>query len=258
MLQTPSRATQRLSLAEPLRTWAATPSEYPRDKSVVQLFEQVTAAHPEGTALLSNSLEVTRPVTYEELNRRANRLAQELRARGVGSETLVGLCVDGPEMVVAILAILKAGGAYVPFDNAYPRERVKFMLDDTRAPLFITQKSAATRVLQEVLQERHTATLFLDEEFGRDAGDTPNLTLGSSPNSLAYVMYTSGSTGRPKGVLVEHRSIVRLVCNTGYCEFGPYQVFLQSSPVSVWELGRPTEMRGGSAFLHRALSRISA
>ncbi|GAC1702707.1 MAG: hypothetical protein NVS9B4_08680 [Candidatus Acidiferrum sp.] len=135
-------------------------------------------------------------------------------------------------MIVAILAILKAGGAYVPFDSTYPRERIEFMLKDTHPPLFITQKSFAAAALETVLEKTQTATLFLTDEFTREAGNIPNPPAAGSSTSVAYVMYTSGSTGRPKGVLVEHRSIARLVCNTNYCHFGPDEVFLQSSPVS--------------------------
>jgi amino acid adenylation domain-containing protein len=232
MLQTSSRSDERhscLGLPEPVRSWAGISTNYPRNKSVVQVFEETAAAHADKVALVSRTPSGTQRVTYNELNRRANRLAEELRKRGVAAETPVGLCVDeSPELIVAILGILKAGGAYVPFDSTYPRERIDWMLEDTRTPLFVTQRALAV----VVLGQNRVPALFMDDEFGRDAGNAPNPPVASSPTSLAYVMYTSGSTGRPKGVLVEHRSIVRLVCNTNYCRFGAEEVFLQSSPVS--------------------------
>lgn len=199
-------------------------TEYPREKSVAQLFEEAAAKYPEKTALIFNSS----VLTYCELNRRANRLAHHLREKGVGDEVMAGVCLErSPEMIIALLAILKAGGAYVPFDPSYPRERLDFMLADTAAAVMVTQKS----LVATAVADRNVPTIVIEESVPAAGNDENPPPIGGS-RSLAYVMYTSGSTGRPKGVLIENRSIARLVFNTNYCSFGPNEVFLQAAPIS--------------------------
>jgi amino acid adenylation domain-containing protein len=224
----------RASLPEPLQKWNDTRTDYPREKSVAQLFEETAAAHPNATAVVLGG----QTLTYAELNRRANRLAHRLRPMGVGPEVMVGCCLERSlGLIVALVAILKAGGAYVPLDASYPKERFDLLLEDTHTPVMITQKSLAANVLSG----RKVAGIVVDdEEFAASAlasapasaDSDQNPTPAGGPESLAYVMYTSGSTGRPKGVMVENRAIVRLVRNTNYCRFGPEEVFLQYAPIS--------------------------
>src|ERR1700732_5227150 len=110
-------------LPEPLRTWSGIRSEYPRSATVSALFEEVANAHPGAIALAQDEIQVT----YEELNRRANRLAHRLRHAGVKPDAMVGCYFERSiEMIVAFLAVLKAGGAYVPLDPAYPKARLDF------------------------------------------------------------------------------------------------------------------------------------
>jgi amino acid adenylation domain-containing protein len=214
-------------LPEPLRNWSGTRTDFPRDASVAAVFEEVAQQHPDAVAVIQGDVQLT----YERLNRRANRLAGRLRHAGVKPETMIACYFERSiELIVAFLAVLKAGGAYVPLDPAYPRARLDFILQDMRAPLILTRKSLASSVLpQEAIQ-----VLLADEEpetlHASEDEQNPRQTAG--PTSLAYVMYTSGSTGRPKGVMVEHRGIVRLVCGTNYCHFGPDEIFLQFAPTS--------------------------
>jgi amino acid adenylation domain-containing protein/non-ribosomal peptide synthase protein (TIGR01720 family) len=167
---------------------------------VHQLFEQHVEQHPENTAVVFEGARLN----YGELNARANRLAHYLRRRGVGMDVPVAICVERSlEMVVAVMGVLKSGGAYVPLDPRYPRERLAFMLAETRAPWLLTQKH-----LVEGLPASGARPLFLDEvwdEIALESEDNPKLI--QQPESLAYVIYTSGSTGRPKGVMVSHRSL---------------------------------------------------
>ncbi|MBF0215187.1 MAG: AMP-binding protein, partial [Magnetococcales bacterium] len=118
--------TQRHQLLE---SWNDTHAEYPkRHHGLHQLFEDQVLATPNAVALLCDD---GRSLTYDALNRLANRLAHHLRAQGVGPDRLVGICLErNQELVVALLATLKAGGAYVPLDPAYPRDRIAFMLSD--------------------------------------------------------------------------------------------------------------------------------
>ena len=116
--------------------WNDSAVDYPRDRCIHQLFEQQVARTPDATAVV---FEDTR-LSYAELNARANRLAHHLITLGVGPDTLVGLCLERSlELVVGLLGILKAGGAYVPLDPSYPAPRLAFMLEDTRAPVLLTQ-----------------------------------------------------------------------------------------------------------------------
>jgi amino acid adenylation domain-containing protein len=200
------------------------PKEYPLDRSVAQLFEEVVAANPNSIALISGHEQLS----YAELNSRANRLAHRLGSLGVGPETLVGCCMERSiELIVALVAILKAGGAYVPLDPAYPKERFDFLVRDTRTKLMLTQSSLASTILAGYQQD----CLLVDSSWSSGA-DPGNPATARGPGCLAYVMYTSGSTGRPKGVMVENSAVVRLVRNTNFCRFGPDEVFLQFAPIS--------------------------
>ena len=205
--------------------WNRTEKEYPRDKTLHGLFEEQTERSPDAEAVVFGQ----QRLSYGGLNERANRLARYLRKRGVGPEVLVGVCVERSlEMLVGLLGIVKAGGAYVPLDPAYPRQRLAFMLEDTRAPVVLTQESLA-----DSLPEGNFERVRLDAdwaEIARENGENPES--GTTAENLAYVMYTSGSTGTPKGVSICHRSIVRLVRGTDYARFGPDEVFLQFAPIS--------------------------
>jgi amino acid adenylation domain-containing protein/non-ribosomal peptide synthase protein (TIGR01720 family) len=174
---------------------------------VHQLFEQHVEQHPENTAVVFEGARLN----YGELNARANRLAHYLRRRGVGMDVPVAICVERSlEMVVAVMGVLKSGAAYVPLDPRYPRERLAFMLAETRAPWLLTQ-----RHLVKGLPASSARALYLDEdwdEIALESEDNPreskvNPEVTQQPESLAYTIYTSGSTGRPKGVMVSHRNL---------------------------------------------------
>jgi amino acid adenylation domain-containing protein len=215
-----------LELPEAVGRWNDTATDYPRDKSVAQLFEEVAAERPDSIAVVFAG----ERISYGELNLRANRLAHRLRRMGVTAETMVGCCIErSTELIVALLAVLKAGGAYVPLDPAYPKERINLLLEETRPAVVLTQLALAATVLAG----RNLASLFVDEMSSTaDAADDLNPELAGGPRSLAYVMFTSGSTGKPKGVMVENRAIVRLVRDTNYCQFGSEQVQLLFAPIS--------------------------
>src|SRR5829696_1864991 len=180
--------------------WNDTPTEYPRDRCIHELFEEQAEHTPEAVAVVSGDDQLT----YRELNGRTNQLARHLRALGVGPEVLVGICVErSMEMMVGLLGVLKAGGAYVPLDPAYPKQRLAFMLEDTQAPVLLTQER-----LVKGLPEHGAEMVCLDAHWpllAREAEDNP--AGAAKADSLAYVIYTSGSTGQPKGVMVEHRAL---------------------------------------------------
>ena len=117
--------------------WNDTGKEYPRDKCIHELFEQQVERTPTSVAVVYED----RQLTYWQLNERSNQLAHYLRKRGIGPDCLVGICMERSlDLVVAMLGILKAGGAYVPLDPSYPRERLEFMLVDTRMRVLVADK----------------------------------------------------------------------------------------------------------------------
>jgi len=143
-------------------------------------------------------------LTYEELERRANRLAAHLRGLGVGPDGLVGICLPrGNDMVVAVLATLKAGGGYLPLDPAYPRPRLEQMIVDSQVGVVVT-----TSALRGDLPLGEARAVCVDGDAGAIAAHAEGpVDGGARPETLAYVIYTSGSTGTPKGVMLEHRNV---------------------------------------------------
>lgn len=174
------------------------------DQCVQEIFEAQVEQTPDAVAVVSKDARLT----YSQLNRRANRLAHQLRARGVGPEVLVGICLKrSVEFIVGSLGILKAGGAFLPLDPTYPRERLSFMLEDSAASLLLTQKH-----LVENLPNQNIDVISLDcNDVNVVQQSNENCENGAAAENLAYVIYTSGSTGSPKGVEITHGSLLNLV-----------------------------------------------
>jgi amino acid adenylation domain-containing protein len=202
--------------------WNNTTKEYPKDKCVHQLFEEQVTLTPDAIAVVFEGEQLT----YKELNQRANQLAHHLQSLGVGSEVLVGICVERSiEMVVGLLGILKAGGAYVPLDPTYPLERLVFMLEDAQVPVLLTQAK-----LVESLPKHQARIVCLDTDWEVIAQQShENCKTSVTPDKTIYVVYTSGSTGLPKGVPVPHLAVNRLVLNTNYINLETKDVIAQVS-----------------------------
>jgi amino acid adenylation domain-containing protein len=209
--------------------------EYPSDACLHTLFERQVARTPGATAVVFQGEELS----YAGLNARANRLAHHLVARGVGPDARVAICVErGMEMVVALLAVLKAGGGYVPLDPAYPEDRLRYTLADSRPLLLLTQAA-----LRERFSDLDLPVLSLDADAPSwaDLPETNPERADVGPAHLAYVIYTSGSTGQPKGVMVEHRNVARLFSATdAWFGFGASDVWTLfhsfAFDFSVWEI----------------------
>ncbi|WP_157267216.1 non-ribosomal peptide synthetase [Paenibacillus alvei] len=197
-----------------------TTTNYPREKTIQHLFEEQAEKWPNAIAIQFGEAQLT----YRELNERANRLARTLRGKGIKAGRFVGVMTDrSPEMIIAIMAILKAGGAYVPIDPDYPEERIRYMIEDSKASLL---------VVHQHLQSKHIPSectvVVVDDETSYHADGT-NLEQNNGASDLAYVIYTSGTTGMPKGNLTTHRNIVRVVRDTNYIEIDQRDTVLQLS-----------------------------
>ncbi len=223
-----------------LHEWNGARVEYPRDRCVHELFEEQARRTPESAALAFGD----RGLTYRELDQCANRLALRLRDSGVGPETLVAVCAERSlEMVTGLLAILKAGGAYVALDPNYPPERLAFMLEDTEAPVLLTQGHLASKLPAHSAKIVYLGPEDVDSQGSDQPANLENPRGGITAENLANVIYTSGSTGRPKGTLLEHRGLVRLATSSWREGFKKDDVFFQYAPISFdassWEIWIP-------------------
>lgn len=176
--------------------------DYPRERSVPQLFSAHARSRPEAPAVIFED----RVMTYGELDRCSSQVATFLCNNGIGRGSLVGVHVHrSVEMVAALLGIMKSGAAYVPMDPAYPRDRIAYMIDDAKLPMLIADSS-----LRASVPESKARVVSLQDVIraGTPLSTVPEI---GEIDGLAYVIYTSGSTGHPKGVEVGHRALVNLL-----------------------------------------------
>jgi amino acid adenylation domain-containing protein len=189
-----------------LSDWNATDHDYPRHKCVHELFEEQVAQYPEAVAA---SFEHS-SLTYAQLDRRANQLANHLVKIGVTPGALVGIALDRSlDLLVGLLGIWKAGAAYLPLDTAYPRDRIASIIEQTSLPFLLTHSKFVPDL--PIFDSR---PICLDRDsvlIERESPVRPTIELDSS--ALAYIIFTSGSTGKPKGVEVTHRNVVNLLCS---------------------------------------------
>ncbi|WP_425526338.1 amino acid adenylation domain-containing protein [Rhizobium leguminosarum] len=184
--------------------------DYPSDLCVHALFEAQVRRAPDAVALVFEE----QSISYGALNADANQLAHHLIGLGVRPDQPVAICVErSPAMVVGLLAILKAGGAYVPLDPAYPRQRLRQLLDDAGPRLLLCDAAGRAALGAEAIANLSVVDLNAATPAWADqsADDPDPHALGLTARHLAYVIYTSGSTGTPKGVMVEHRNTVNLL-----------------------------------------------
>ncbi len=183
-----------------LHDFNAAEANYPKNKTVVDLFEEQVDENPTATALVFGKDQLS----YFELNQRVNQLAHGLMNRGVSTGSVVAICVEPSfEMIIGVLAIMKCGAAYVPIDPECPHERIHFIIHDSKACLVLIHNNAAG------LEGLETQALFNIDAYlaSRGKENVRNPEILTSPDNLAYVIYTSGSTGKPKGVQISHDNL---------------------------------------------------
>ena len=191
-----------------LQLWNQADAGFSAERLVHELVADRARENPQAIAVKFDA----QTLSYGELDSQANRLAHALIARGVGPEVRVAIAMPrSAESLVAFLAVMKAGGVYVPLDIEYPRDRLLYMMQDSRAQLLLTH----SRALQQLPIPDGLDTLAIDrtEDWADYADTAPDVKLDG--DNLAYVIYTSGSTGMPKGVAVSHGPLVAHIIATG-------------------------------------------
>ncbi|MEU8697757.1 amino acid adenylation domain-containing protein [Streptomyces sp. NPDC048680] len=228
----PSAALSELEMLGPderhriVTEWNATSAPVPAAATLHQLFEERAALTPDAVAVVCGTDELT----YRELDQRANQLAHRLRADpGIGPDVPVGVCLErSPALVWTLLGILKAGAAYVPLDPEHPAERLAYLVEDSGAPLVVTDTAHAGLLAE--------GPRLLAVDRASDLPDTLPVTAPepvAGPGDLSYLIYTSGSTGRPKGVRIEHRGVVNYLAGMQHAfPIAPGEGFLQATPLS--------------------------
>ncbi|MBO6508086.1 MAG: amino acid adenylation domain-containing protein [Roseibium sp.] len=216
-----------------VETWNATDHFYGYQGGLVAMMEKQVHETPDHPALIFKE----QVLSYAEFNARVNRLARQLREKGVGRDKFVALFMDRSlEMVIGLWAAIKAGGAYVPLNTEDPSGRLTEIIEDCKPVAVLTQDHLRDKIETDVSE-----VIVLPEGGDVDPGaDGRDLGIEISANDLAYMIYTSGSTGKPKGVVVEHEAIHNRVVWM-HEEYGlePQDRVLQKTPytfdVSVWE-----------------------
>ena len=195
------------------------------EAGIHELFERQAERTPDAPALVA----APERLTYRDVNRRANRVAHELRRRGIGVGSRVAIFMErSAEMFVAVLAVLKAGAAYVPLNVQHPGERTRFVLSDAGPSAVLTQERLAATL------PASSARIIPVDTLGKNAGnDEVNFSFAAGPENPAYIVYTSGSTGQPKGSIVPHRALVNHALQmTELYDLGPGRRMLQFFPLS--------------------------
>jgi amino acid adenylation domain-containing protein len=201
-------------------------STYQKDKSIAYLFSEQANRTPFRRALSFGN----KTLTYQQLEEKSNQLANYLKSKGIKREEHIPVCLDRSEdLVIAILAILKAGGTYVPLDPEYPAERIRLMLEDTRAKIILCNRNNL-----DILgtPSDHLIILMDEERYRINQESTGSPLISGDGSDLAYIMYTSGSTGRPKGVMIENRNVISLVRGINYMNLSGKNVLLSTSSAS--------------------------
>ncbi len=219
--------------AEILDNWNNTDKEYNKHLCLHHKFEQQVNKTPQAVALIFND----QTLTYEALNKYANKMANLLISKGVNIEDKIGVCQErGLEMIISIIGIHKAGATYVPIDPNYPEDRMQMILEDAN-PKFILTKNSSSHNIPNKFQKIYVDNILAESVPANET--QPNVKVNS--HNVAYIIYTSGSTGKPKGVMIEHHSVINKI------EWMQYQHPLKENDtlmlktpvtfdVSVWEL----------------------
>ena len=208
-----------------LNSFNNTKMPYSDNKSYIDLFNEQVKNNPNKTALIFHG----QKVSYDELNKKSNQIANCLIKKGIKNNDFVGLLVNRSiELIVAILGILKAGAAYVPIDPSYPAARINYMIKDSNIKIVLSQKNIIDAVNIENAIDIDLNNSII---YKTNSNKTPNLII--LPKNYAYLIYTSGSTGNPKGVIISHKNINNFIAGiTNKIDFSKINNVLSITTVS--------------------------
>jgi amino acid adenylation domain-containing protein/non-ribosomal peptide synthase protein (TIGR01720 family) len=179
--------------------WNITSNSYLLDKNLKHLIEKQVQIRPDSIAALFEN----KHLTYSELNNKANQLASYLRLHGITAESIVAILTEKSiEFIIAIMSSIKAGAGYVPIDPSYPKERIFYILNDSKTKIILTKQTFKN------LYEGFTGKAVWLDNFAYTKYSDKNTDIDVVPQSLAYIIYTSGSTGNPKGVLIDSQGLL--------------------------------------------------
>ncbi|WP_455714507.1 non-ribosomal peptide synthetase, partial [Anaerosporobacter sp.] len=202
----------------------ATRIEYEKEATLVDLFERQVNEHPQDIAVEWGD----ESATYEQINARANTIANVLREYNISTDCIVPILVKRSiDTLICMIAVLKAGGAYLPVDTEYPAERISYMLTHSKAKVILAHKELLDKV-----QTLECETILVDDkQYRQETKENPKYSVNC--HNLAYVLYTSGSTGKPKGVMIEHQQVHNFLIGMNQAiDFSDYHNVLSLTTVS--------------------------
>ncbi|NOQ27711.1 MAG: amino acid adenylation domain-containing protein, partial [Bacteroidales bacterium] len=209
-----------------------TTEDYPKEKTVINLFEEQVLKTPENTALIFKE----EKISYSEFNENVNQAVNYLLTNGVKKGDVVGVISErSMEMMVSIFAVLKAGAVYLPIDPNYPEKRINYIFENSQTKIVLCQEKYSTKLSSNI------DNILILGNWQNQSQTNKETNIHCSPNDLAYIIYTSGSTGNPKGVMIDHYSLTNRLNWMGKAyPVNSDDVFIQKTTivfdVSVWEL----------------------
>lgn len=234
-----------------ISTVNASEREYPGDKGIKQIFEEIVSGFPDHIAIIEGK----ETYTYQQVYTAALKVANFLVSQNYSAESRIAILMDySYDAIVSTMGVIMAGYAYVPLNEDYPHSRSKQIILDSDAKIIIGQQKYIREIiaLQESCAGLESVLIIDSDIISMDPAvflsfhqtgkrifdlkdvtdDSPLPTVKRNGSSLVYVIFTSGSTGIPKGVMVEDRSVIRLVRNTNYVQITPEDCLLSLSAFS--------------------------
>ena len=185
-----------------LNTFNNTNFNYNKKENIIEQFYKIVKKFPNKIAIICNN----EKITYDELNKKSNILANYLKEKNKNSSSIIGIMLNRSiEMTIGLLAILKSGSAYLPIDPEYPEERITYMLENSESSILLVNDST-----ENIIKFKNKINISLNQSLYNEY-DSENIHTNIQSEDLIYLIYTSGSTGKPKGVMLKHQNIINFL-----------------------------------------------